>query len=242
MGQAEVVRGPAVPMGARRSLGPAQPIVDAALLAERITRTFYFAGLTRGKVIGDVRLAGASQNPNNPGLPPGGNPSHVRYLQAALDAEVKHADMWTAAGAVSNLQVAFFPATAFQWLGASDVPTSYLGILDQLETTLIGLYAAAVVELIEAQQTELSVRAAGLGGVQAEHRMLGRDISGLLPANNRALEAQPFASVASARAALEPFVRGAGWRGQVHATPVPTGAQARSVIGKYHTHTVQMYL
>jgi hypothetical protein len=150
--------------------------------------------------------------------------------------------MWTAAGGVSNRQLVFFPASAFHWLGASDVATSYLGILNQLETTLIGLYAAAVVEFIQAQQTELSVRAAGLGGVQAEHRMLGRDISGLLPANNQALEAQPFASVAGARGALEPFVTGRGWRGPVRATPVPTAAQAMRVVGKYHTHTVRMYL
>jgi hypothetical protein len=217
------------------------PIVDAALVAEHITRAFYYAGLTQPKIIGDVRLAGRSGDPNNPGLPPGGRPDHVTYLQAALDAEVKHANMWTAAGGVSGIKRAFFPASAFDWLGSGVVPTSYLGLLDQLETTVIGLYTAAVPELIGMQKVELSVLAGEIGGIQASHRMLGRVISGLLPANNRALETQPFASVAQARAALEPFVTGRGLAGKILAVPIPSSAQTMRVIGRHGTHIVRTF-
>src|SRR5919202_5997174 len=62
-----------------------------ALVSERLAITLYYTALTTPKVMRDPRLAGRSGDPHDPGLPPGGNPGNVRILQAALDAEVKHA-------------------------------------------------------------------------------------------------------------------------------------------------------
>lgn len=224
------------------SAGPVRAILDTALLAEHISKTFYYTGLTTPEVMGDTRLAGASHDPHNPGLPPGGNPSHVRYLQAALDAEIQHAAIWAAAGARSPVGRVYFPAHAFQRLGTAAVAESFLGLLDRIETVMIGLYAAAVAELLQLHQLDSGVLAAGMGGVQSEHRMLGRAIAGLLPANNRALEEQPFGSVEAARGALQPFVTGVGWPGATRAVAVPTAAAAARVVGKYRTRRIQTFL
>jgi hypothetical protein len=80
-----------------------QSILNTALAAERIATTLYYAALTTPAVMRSSALAGRSGNPNDPGLPPGGSPQHVRFLQAALDAELKHAALLSAAGAHGDL-------------------------------------------------------------------------------------------------------------------------------------------
>src|SRR5919198_5176860 len=57
-------------------------ILATLLLTERLATTFYYTGLTSPGVMRNRQLGGSSSDALNPGLPPNGNPSHVRYLQA----------------------------------------------------------------------------------------------------------------------------------------------------------------
>lgn len=220
----------------------AQTILDTALLADHIAAAFYYAGLTAPAIIGDRRLAGGSRDANKPGLPPGGNPSHVHYLQAALDAEVKHADILVGAGARGGATSAFVPTTALRRLGDSTESSSFLGLMDTLQTILVGLYNIASFELLQRRQVDLAIVTAGMAGVQAEHRMLGRVISELMPANNLTLEAQPFTTIDEARAALQPYLMGPGRRGAAYKVRVPTRQEAAHIVGTYGTHRVQRYI
>jgi hypothetical protein len=217
-------------------------IVDTALVAKRLAATFYFTGLTTPAVLRTRRLGGGSTEATNPGLPPNGNPQHVRFLQAALDAELKQAALLVAAGAHSPVTHLHFPAPTFTRLGTSEDPASFLGVLDQLETLAIGLHTVAVTQLIHLGQSDLAVLAAQLAAVDSEHRMLGREIAGLWPANNLTLSPEPFGQVSEARAALRPFVTGHGFAGEATAAvAAPTAAQAARVIGKYGTRRVRHY-
>ena len=102
------------------------PSILATLLAtERLSTTFYFTALTSPAVMGNSRLGGSSTDPHNPGLPPNGNPSHVRYLQAALDAESKHAALLAGAGATSPHKQFYFPRATFTQMGTSTDPQTF---------------------------------------------------------------------------------------------------------------------
>src|SRR2546423_3449296 len=89
-----------------------------ALVYERLAITLYYTALTTPAVMRDPRLAGRSGDPHDPGLPPGGNPANVRIVQAALDAEVKHAAALAQAGAASPIKHFYFAAATFQQLGS----------------------------------------------------------------------------------------------------------------------------
>ncbi len=192
----------------------------------------------------DPRLCGASADPNNPGLPPGGNPQHVRYLQAALDAEMKHIAMLAKAGAVASARSFFFPAAIFQRLGSSQEPGSLLGVLEMLETVVIGAYITAAAVFLRLGQPDLSVTAAQVMGVEAEHRTLGRVIAALTPPNNVTIERAPYGCMGEAATALGPFLSGRRYlfaTGPAVGVAVPSAAQADRVIGKYATRTVPRY-
>ena len=219
-----------------------QSIINTALAAERLATTFYYTALTSPAVLRTPQLGGASSDPNNPGLPPNGNPSHVRDLQAALDAEVKHAALLVAAGATSHLTQFYFPGSTFTRLGTTLDPTSVLGVLDVLETALTGLYIAAVNQLLRPGYRDLARLAAEITGIESEHRMLGRVIADMRPANNLILAPEPIASVGEAAAALRPFLTGKGFAaGATPAIAVPTTAQTARVIGKYGTRWVPTF-
>ena len=121
-------------------------------------------------------MAGRSASPTNPGLPPGGHPDHVRYLQAALDAERKHALLLTRWGARSPAQRFYFPRTTFHHLGTSLAPTSFLGVMERLETALMGMYLAAAGQALLLRQRELATLVATITGVEAEHRIAVADL------------------------------------------------------------------
>src|SRR4051794_31099992 len=104
---AHTTRGSATTTAVRSSLAH-------ALVCERLAITLYYTALTTPAVMRDPRLAGRSGTPHDPGLPPGGNPANVRILQAALDAEVKHAAALAQAGAASPITHFYFPADTFQ--------------------------------------------------------------------------------------------------------------------------------
>src|SRR5579884_3631577 len=70
------------PLTGEAATDSVQSIINTALIAEQLATTFYYTGLTSPAVMRNAQLAGISADPNNPGLPPGGNPGNVRYLQA----------------------------------------------------------------------------------------------------------------------------------------------------------------
>ena len=218
-------------------------ILATLLLTERLAITFYYTALTAPGVMGNRQLGGSSTDALDPGLPPNGNPSHVRALQAALDAESKHAALLARAGATSPHTQFYFPRTTFRQMGTSTDAQTFLGVLDQLETTAVGAYLAAVGALVRLRRVELVGLTAGIAGVEAEHRMLGRLLAGLTPANNLTLEREPFACVSDATPVLRPFLTGRGFaQGAIGPLALPTPAQTTHLVGKYGTLLVRRFL
>lgn len=220
-------------------------ILDTALLAEQLAVAFYYGGLTSPAVLRTGGLGGASADPNNPGLPPSGNPHHVRYLQAALDAEAKHAAQLIQAGATARHTHFYFPAGIFSRRGTSVSPNSFLGLLERLESLQVSLYTTASAQFLHLRRPDLAVQAAQIMGVEAEHRSLGRIIAAILPPNNLTLESPPMACVAEAEAALQPFLTGRRYlfaSDATHATALPSPAQIARVVGKYGTRRLKRFL
>jgi hypothetical protein len=223
----------------------AQSILNTALAAERIATTLYYAALTTPAVLRTSRLGGGSADPNKPDLPPHGNPQHVRFLQAALDAELKHAALLSAAGARSPYTHFYFPPTTFQHLGTSGDPGSFLGIVEILETAMSGLYVAAAARCFGIGRPDLAALATQLMGVEAEHRTLGRVIGDVRPPNDLTLAPAPFACVGAVDAVLRPFLTGQRFlfaRDATAAVALPSAARARRVIGKYGTRRLRRFL
>ena len=199
-------------------------VFNGALTAEQLAVTFYYNGLqTNPGVFVDVL-----------------SPDHVHYFQAALWEEHRHAQLFAAVGGSSLAGATpkfFFPTSSF-----TDQHT-FLAVLSALEDAFIGAYLAAVGdwsrEDSRARETvpegftpsQLAQIAAQIMGVEAEHRVLGRDVDGKAVPNNRILEKALFRSVGmvanhsgTAVGALLPFVTGgAGF--SVTALPLPTDSQ-----------------
>lgn len=175
---------------------PAQ-IFTAALIAEDLATTFYYNGLV-GPVIQDPNLAGPGGTATH--VTSAGNFGNVDYLRAALSEEIVHADLFRALLGISGpandpVQTFYFPAGVFDTLGP------FIDTLEALENAFIGAYLNAVREFARmatvatkgsdytsAQLTYYSEVAAAILGVESEHRVLGRVIANLNPANNRNYE------------------------------------------------------
>jgi hypothetical protein len=214
-----------------------------ALVYERLAITLYYTALTTPAVMRDPRLAGRSGDPHDPGLPPGGNPAHVRILQAALDAEVKHAAALAQAGAASPITHFYFPASTFQQLGSVEDARTFLGVMHAVEATCVGMYLALLTQLWHVGQHDLAQFVVQVLGVESEHRMLSRVIAQVDPANNLTIEEAPFAALSDAEKALRPFVTGKGLAGGAsRAIALPRAAQTARVIGTHGTHVVTRFL
>jgi Ferritin-like domain len=194
-------------------------IFTAALVAEDLATTFYYNGLV-GRVIQDPNLAGPGGTANNPN-PTDSNPGNVAYLQAALSEEIDHANLLRSLLGKSSFerdpyQTFYFPAGTF------DTLDPFLALLDALENAFIGAYLTAVQEFAvlagnpvagsaSAQLQYYAKVAASICSVEAEHRVLGRVIGNLNPANQKAYEeTDGLTSLAhgehSAVVALTPFL------------------------------------
>jgi len=218
-------------------------IIDTALAAERVAMVFYYTLLTTPTVMHDHRLGGRAANLGEVGKRRFGTPSHVRYLQAALDAEAKHAVMLVQAGASSPVAHAYFPRATFERLGTSSDRQSALGVLDTLEAAFVDAYAVAVGQLVRLGRRDLAALTARIMGVEAEHRALGRGIAGIAPANDLTLESVPFACAGDVGKALRPFITGQGLPGgSTAAIKIPSRAQIARVVGTYGTRLVRTYV
>ncbi len=218
-------------------------IINTALTAERLAITFYYTALTTPAVMRDSRLGGRYVDPNARRLRPSGNSHHVRYVQAALDAETKHAALLVGEGARSPVAQFHFPAATFTRLGTPADRESLLGVLETLETAFVDAYTVAVSQLLQLGHGALAGTMARIMGVEAEHRALGRAIAGVTPANDVTLERVPYACVSDVGSALHPFVTGQGFRGgATRAIPVPTAAQVSRIVGAYGTRLVRSFI
>lgn len=204
---------------------PAQ-IVTAALIAEDLATTFYYNALI-GPVIQDPNLAGHNGTATDPAKNPRmSNPGNVDYLRAALTQEIDHANLLRSVLGGSGpggdpVQTFYFPAGSFDTLSA------FLGLLDALESAFIGAYMTAAQEFAQqAADTKAGVSnygftsvqleyfakvAAAILGVESEHRVLGRVIGNVNPANNLSYESTDglssvYNGSSSAVAALTPFL------------------------------------
>jgi Ferritin-like domain len=194
-------------------------IFTAALIAEDLATTFYYNGLV-GPVIQDPNLAGPGGTPHHPN-PTDSNPGNVAYLQAALTEEIDHADLMRSLLGIDSsgqdpYQTFYFPAGTFETLGP------FLALLDALENAFIGAYLTAVQEFAvlavngatgyTSDQLEYFAKvAASICAVESEHRVLGRVIGNMNPANQKAYEqTDGLTSLAhgsnSAEDALAPFL------------------------------------
>ncbi len=207
----------------------AQEVFTAALIAEDLASTFYYNGLT-GPVIMDPSLAGPGGSATN--VTSSGDAGNVGYFRAALSEEITHANLLRSligktSSTTDPVQTFYLPSLAFETIGG------FTGLLDTLENAFIGAYLTATIEFAQMavdakgfghrqrdssgkpyQTTDLEYFAqvaASIMGVESEHRVLGRDVSGMIPANNRNYELQDgltsvFNGKKSAVVALTPFL------------------------------------
>lgn len=193
-------------------------IFTAALIAEDLATTFYYNVLA-GPVLGSFLLAGSGGRIDNI---TNGNAGNVQYIQAALTQEVAHANLFRSLLGIADptadpVQTFYFDPMTF-----SDQPT-FSATLDALENAFIGAYLNAIQEfaLMAAMNTGgtytptqleyFAKVAASIMGVECEHRVLGRVITGANPANNLNYEQTDgltavYNGPSSAVVALTPFL------------------------------------
>jgi hypothetical protein len=226
--------------------------LSIALIAEQLATTFYHTVLTSTQMMSDSQLGGSSTDPNHPGIPPNGNPANVRFLQAALDAETKHAAALIEGGASSPYTRFYFPSSTFTpvckagqlcSLGHSDDPTTFLGVLDVLESAFVAAYLSGIRAFISLGHPAAAELAANIVAVEAEHLFVGRVISEALPSNNRTMQAASFARISDAATALHPFLTGQAFPGGAPVSfPLPSQTQIAAVVGTAKTRIIARFL
>lgn len=150
-------------------------ILSIAATAEELAVTFYSHGIANASKLG---ISGAN----------------LSYLQAAVIEEQIHRDFEVAAGGKPLTGTFSFPhgQATFEHLSV------FIATLEQLEEAFIAAYLAAVKEFCYLGQPRLAQIAAQIGGIENEHRALGRDIGGLTPADNWAFSPALVEAVADA--------------------------------------------
>ena len=221
--------------GAARAAAPCttgiEAILDTLLAAERASMALYYTALTTRAVVGHPYLAGTSADPNH--VASNGSRVNVACLQAALDQERKHATILGQHGAHSTATRFYFPANTFASLGYTSMPTTFLGVLDHLETTVIGLYLSAIGRFAVLRRADLALLATRMLGPECQHRALGRVIAGDTPANNMALQVNQFSCPDDAAGALSRYLTGHGFdTPSTEPIALPDTAAITAVIGK----------
>ena len=197
--------------------------------------TLYFTALTTRAVVSHPYLAGDSGDPNR--VASNGNPVNVASMQAALDQERQHAALLGRMGATSASAHYYFPASTFTRLGYTRDAGTFLWVVDQIETALIGAYLAAIRHFSLHLSPDLTQLASRILGTEAQHRVMGRMLAGDAPANNMGLEVDSFTCVGDAAAIFEPYVTGSGFAGgATSAVPLPASGALHRVIGQHTSH------
>ncbi|MCA9912313.1 MAG: ferritin-like domain-containing protein [Anaerolineae bacterium] len=163
-----------------------QTILNLAATAELFASTHYLAGINAADN-GDLAL----------------DEVQVNYLKTAFLAERDHYDLLVSLGAEPVVTEFYVPDGLF-----SDV-AMFSQITEVAEETFVGAYLAATRIFTELGQTAFAVTTAQIGGVEAEHRALVRQIGERLP-NDRSYEEFLFPNVSGAVPTLQPFLDGSG--------------------------------
>lgn len=155
-------------------------ILSVARTAEQLAVTFYSHGIAHHQQLG---ITG----------------SDLAYLQAAVVEEQLHLNFEAANGGRSLASTFSFPHgdDTFEHLSV------FIATLEQLEFDFIAAYLAATMEFAQMGHARLAQIASQIGGVECEHRALGRDIGGLVPADNVGFEPVLLSSVGAAVGALK---------------------------------------
>ena len=151
-----------------------------------------------------------------------------KYLKAAVVEEQIHYNFLYANGGrplTTTFSMPHGPNT-FTRMGL------FIDTLEELESDFIAAYLAAVKEFAEQGQPGLAQIAAQIMGIEAEHRVLGRDIAGLTPADDLAYEAANLARVSDAVGALS----SQGYLSPSGANTFKYAAAATTYPGVHHLH------
>lgn len=150
--------------------------------AEKIETTMYAQGLASG-VLSSL------------------DPGDLAYFQSGVTQEFFHWQFLTSLGADIPNNTFYFPANAF-----TDLNTFLLTLLG-LEETGIEAYSAAIRIMNDPiGRPGLTIPLAQILSTEAEHRVLIRDVDGLVPANNLCIERVTTTDFGVFEARLAPFL------------------------------------
>ena len=133
-------------------------ILDLAATAEALATTFYY------RAIQSQFFARLPQN-------------YQTYFRAALDQERQHYLFLTGAGGRPLATSFYFPPGTF---GFDDFVV-FVATIERLETDFLGAYLAAARRYAEMGQPVLAATAGQILGIEAEHRIIGRELKGETP-------------------------------------------------------------
>ncbi len=151
-------------------------ILSVAATAEQLAVTFYTRGINNAAYLG---ISGQNLN----------------YLTGAVVEEQLHRNLLVASGGKPVADMFSFPHGPETFWDLD----KFIKTLDQLETAFESAYIAAIREFADMGMSSLSVLAAQIVTVEAEHRALGRSISSKInTANNWAFTPVYVKSVSDA--------------------------------------------
>ncbi len=174
---AMTTQGTVIPQGNVNAL---QGILNVAVTAEMLAVTFYKHALAHARNF-DLSSRGFLD------------------LEAALKEEQLHQRFLAQHGARPLTNKFSFPSgkRTFEQFDA------FIKTQQLLENTFVAAYLAATKEFAQLGRPDLAQAAAQIGSIEAEHRAIGRALSGIAPANNRAFSQLSLNQVADAPKALQ---------------------------------------
>lgn len=152
-------------------------ILTVARTAEQLAVTFYTNGINNASQLG---ISG----------------SNLDYLKAALIEEQIHQQFFAANGGQSLATTFSFPNGAKTF---TDLNT-FIATQQQLEGVFDSAFLAAIFEFAQLGRPDLAQIAGQIATVESEHRVLGRVIGNLTPADNWAFTPVLIATVGDAPA------------------------------------------
>jgi len=141
--------------------GTPKSIFTIARTAEQLAVTFYSNGIANAAALGFT-------------------PTQKAQIQAALVEEQLHQQLFTAQGGDSLADTFSFPQGTKTF---TDLQT-FIATQQMLEGVFDSAFLAAVREFAETGQPRLAQIASQIACIESEHRVLGRAIAGLEPADN----------------------------------------------------------
>ncbi len=182
-------------------------ILNLAATAEALAMTFYYKAIQSDWF---VRLPNDIQN----------------AFRAALDQERSHYQYLTAQGAAPLQTSFYFPPRTF---GFDDLAV-FVATIEKLESDFMAAYLAAARRFVELGEPVLAEIAGQIVGIEAEHRVLGREVAGDSPPppNDLCFESAPLECPAQMMGIFTFYLHGgANYQGPF---PMPSDAQVIAAI------------